>query len=226
MAAKERDSKFWTGFLQKQGGAHKTWKKRWVAVSGEVLIYFKSNTDHKNIKGLVHLDGAIIQAASTNNPKQFEIVQPSQRTFLFGASCEEERKFWVEHLTNSQHISMQWLQFRQDGFLIKKDHKRYFKLNNHLLYYKDKMDDVPTGAIFLRSDCSASEERGGIEIRITYAYSPKKWLLMASTPEEGKQWVKNINATIELMKGQQAQEYTLQEASFDTTPEEDSQTKP
>jgi len=49
---------------------------------------------------------------------------------------------------------------------------------------------------------------------------------MASTPEEGKQWVKNINATIELMKGQQAQEYTLQEASFDTTPEEDSQTKP
>ena len=52
------------GWLQKQGGRVKTWKKRYIILSGNVLYYFKSPKDKDPI-GFIPLENIEVRAAAS-----------------------------------------------------------------------------------------------------------------------------------------------------------------
>lgn len=60
------------GWLLKQGGKVKTWKKRWVICSGSVLYYFETPKDNAP-KGLVPLENVVARTTS-GKPFAFALV--------------------------------------------------------------------------------------------------------------------------------------------------------
>ncbi len=112
------------GWLHKRGGRVKTWKNRYVIVSGGVLYYFKSPKDREPL-GMVPLEGIVVNpvpgpqyflfdvapsaadsaSARVSNMKsvrakkgesktQFE--QGRHKVFRFGAASAAERLRWVD----------------------------------------------------------------------------------------------------------------------------------
>lgn len=106
------------GYLTKQGGRIKTWKKRWFVLAGSCLLYFKSNMD-KDPCGIIPLENLVVKPISTKRKFIFELkstgdgpVKASSRkgrgfviahhdSYIFQASTLEEMNLWMESLTRN-----------------------------------------------------------------------------------------------------------------------------
>jgi len=87
------------GWLQKQGGFVKAFRRRWFVLKGDSLYYFTTpTTDTPN--GAIRLDGAFIQLADehTNRSHSFGIFHPTRRTFFVAAQSRAEMSQWIEVL--------------------------------------------------------------------------------------------------------------------------------
>eukprot|EP00762_Andalucia_godoyi_P003450 ANDGO_04247.mRNA.1 hypothetical protein len=105
---------FIEGELEKQGGSHKNWKKRFFRVSKDGIAYFKNATDSKPIR-VLELNN-VFAAASPNadakHPFCF-VVFTTQRDFNLLISCETENEVvkWVTaiRIAREKHFGKQLL---------------------------------------------------------------------------------------------------------------------
>lgn len=92
-------SKDKTGWLVKEGGSIKTWKKRWFVLKEGVLSYFKKQGDTEPAGSIDMTTSSGVKSGSDKGKHKviFEIVTPS-RTYAFSCETEDERKEWMEAL--------------------------------------------------------------------------------------------------------------------------------
>jgi len=88
------------GWLEKEGGGYKSWKKRWMVLSHpQTLTYYEKKGG--KVKGSVSLKGCgPIQ--DTNKKKHCFYVVTEKRTYYFIADSAESAKSWVQALTASR----------------------------------------------------------------------------------------------------------------------------
>jgi len=91
-----------TGWLVKEGGSFKSWKKRYFVLKNGELSYFKNPGEEA--LGTVSLGGATSGIEITDSKKKphcFQIVTPS-RTYLLSADNDDDRKAWLEALNEAR----------------------------------------------------------------------------------------------------------------------------
>jgi len=120
------------GWLIKRGGRVRTWKKRWVILSGSVLYYFE-DAKSPEPKGLVPLEDVAVRTSS-EKPFAFTLshvagdnakfksakatkaggsMQAGKHTvFVFAADSEDERKRWMRAVA-SEVQGTRWREMRQ-----------------------------------------------------------------------------------------------------------------
>jgi hypothetical protein len=83
------------GFLTKQGGSIKTWKKRWFVLKDGSIFYFKTPKD-LSPKGTIDLEkNSKIGDTSLTKKKYAFQVETAQRTFLITADSEDSKQEWI-----------------------------------------------------------------------------------------------------------------------------------
>lgn len=89
------------GFLTKQGGKYKNWKKRWFILKGDTIYYFKTVKDNEQT-GEIKLDGRC--SATMDPPKKgkfyFSIKTPTRTYFIF-SDKEDIAKEWVDSISSA-----------------------------------------------------------------------------------------------------------------------------
>jgi len=90
------------GFLTKQGGAIKTWKKRWFVLKGPKLWYFKSKND-TSAKGFIELEATTLvrdESANSKKKKTMFSIQArglkGRRVFMMYPDTQQEAQEWIE----------------------------------------------------------------------------------------------------------------------------------
>lgn len=87
-----------SGFLTKQGGSIKTWKKRWFVLKGDTLWYFKSQKEQEQT-GSIKLEPSTVCQLEPGKKKKgchFFSVGAAKRTYLIYADSESLAKEWVD----------------------------------------------------------------------------------------------------------------------------------
>jgi len=94
-----------TGWLTKEGGSIKTWKKCYFTLKNGEFSYYKDQKD-KLATGVIQLGGAtaIQYGERKKHPNCFEIVT-SGRVYAFSADTEEERAAWVVSLKKEKQAA-------------------------------------------------------------------------------------------------------------------------
>jgi len=91
-----------TGYLIKEGGNFKTWKKRWMVLKNNVIYYSKDQNSGE--LGIIRLNGLKPENIQINSSKKkkncFQIETPS-RTYYLVADTEEEREIWMSACKSS-----------------------------------------------------------------------------------------------------------------------------
>jgi len=89
------------GWLTKQGGSFKSWKRRWFILKGDTLFYFKTQRDIEQ-KGHIKLDPNTTLEDEPNQKKKFffAVATPSRR-YLIYSDTEEQKQQWVERISKA-----------------------------------------------------------------------------------------------------------------------------
>eukprot|EP00767_Chilomastix_cuspidata_P003086 gnl/Chilomastix_cuspidata/3207.p1 GENE.gnl/Chilomastix_cuspidata/3207~~gnl/Chilomastix_cuspidata/3207.p1 ORF type:complete len:196 (-),score=8.61 gnl/Chilomastix_cuspidata/3207:83-670(-) len=83
------------GWLTKEGGSWKSWKKRWFVLKDSTLYYFKSKTSGSAL-GTFSLRGAGVRACpEASRAHSFAIITPG-RSFNISADSDADRVRWME----------------------------------------------------------------------------------------------------------------------------------
>ncbi|GAN02105.1 conserved hypothetical protein [Mucor ambiguus] len=94
------------GWMYKQSDRYKTWNKRWFALHGTSLFYFKNPKDSR-MKGIIHLRGyrVVLQDANSHSAStkkyHFKLHHDHERTFFLYTSTAHDMKRWVQALMKS-----------------------------------------------------------------------------------------------------------------------------
>eukprot|EP01133_Synstelium_polycarpum_P008145 gene8145-9561_t len=86
------------GWLTKQGGAIKTWRRRWFVLKGKKLYYFKNKTDTE-ATGMIEFepDSFIKDERDKDKKKKFMFsLGTSKRVYYIYADSETDMKQWIE----------------------------------------------------------------------------------------------------------------------------------
>eukprot|EP01113_Clastostelium_recurvatum_P050528 TRINITY_DN958_c0_g1_i1.p1 TRINITY_DN958_c0_g1~~TRINITY_DN958_c0_g1_i1.p1 ORF type:complete len:471 (-),score=106.88 TRINITY_DN958_c0_g1_i1:139-1551(-) len=84
------------GFLTKEGGNIKSWKKRWMVLKGGAVYYSKSQSSSElGIIPLHAVSDVCISQKKKNKKHCFEVVTP-ERTFYLCGSSDSDRDSWME----------------------------------------------------------------------------------------------------------------------------------
>lgn len=88
------------GWMTKQGGSYKSWKKRWFTLVDTTLTYYPDQKAKKE-KGKIDLKkatGVDDAPEEKKKPNAFKIIVPSVRTFYIVCATEQEKKEWMEEI--------------------------------------------------------------------------------------------------------------------------------
>jgi len=92
------------GFLTKQGGSIKTWKRRWFVLKGKKLVYFKTRTDVE-ATGIIELEAdSFVRDERTDKDKKRKYmfsVGTSRRVFFMHSETEAEMNQWIHAIKNN-----------------------------------------------------------------------------------------------------------------------------
>ncbi|EFA78768.1 hypothetical protein PPL_08229 [Heterostelium album PN500] len=87
------------GFLTKEGGSIKTWRKRWCVLKNG-SIYYSKNANTCEL-GIIHLKNVSSVVQSQRKKKNlFEVITP-ERTYYMKATSPEEMQSWIEVLNRT-----------------------------------------------------------------------------------------------------------------------------
>eukprot|EP01091_Cochliopodium_minus_P015909 TRINITY_DN578_c0_g1_i1.p1 TRINITY_DN578_c0_g1~~TRINITY_DN578_c0_g1_i1.p1 ORF type:complete len:468 (-),score=183.20 TRINITY_DN578_c0_g1_i1:143-1546(-) len=87
------------GWLMKEGGGWKSWKKRWFVLKGGNIHYAKNEREHEKGKdqGVINLEDATYIKPTNQRPKKshcFEIPTPD-RIYYISAATAQEMQDWI-----------------------------------------------------------------------------------------------------------------------------------
>lgn len=90
-----------SGYMTKQGGSYKSWKRRWFVLKTDKLYYFKGKKD-PDITGVVELskESQISKMPKKRSKHCFSIIC-SQRTFYMYPDTGPEADQWISALTKN-----------------------------------------------------------------------------------------------------------------------------
>jgi ankyrin repeat protein len=108
------------GYLMKQGGKVKSWKKRWFVLDGNCLFYFASSSD-KSPLGIIPLENLTVSPAGSNAKRRYtfmlsnpnegpikatvrkgsQMVVGNHDQYMFQAASEQELSLWVDSLNRN-----------------------------------------------------------------------------------------------------------------------------
>ena len=109
------------GWLLKQGGSWKNWKRRWFVLSDRVLYYFQ-HTAENNPKGIIPLENVKVRLMEDTDGKRFlfevysetaptvkgcktdsrgTVVEGNHKTYRMAANSEDDRSHWVQTIQDS-----------------------------------------------------------------------------------------------------------------------------
>jgi len=91
------------GYLVKEGGKFKTWKKRWMVLKNNVIYYSKKQNSGE--LGIIRLNGitpdqVTISQRTRKNAFMFEIKTPN-RTYFLCSDTEQDRLSWIDSIKQS-----------------------------------------------------------------------------------------------------------------------------
>jgi len=93
-----------TGWMIKQGGSIKTWKRRWFIFRNLVLFYHRKPQDKVPL-GRIPILGYMVEKADNDHVKKpfpFKLEHSAAcRTWYFSTSTEEEREFWINTINTA-----------------------------------------------------------------------------------------------------------------------------
>jgi len=92
------------GFLTKQGGGHKSWKKRYFVLKTNFICYYKDSKNLSHPQGVIDLNDSSVRMAPFDIAKKkhcFEVVTPL-RTFCCRASSDEEVDGWIKAIDGAK----------------------------------------------------------------------------------------------------------------------------
>jgi len=90
------------GFLTKEGGSYKSWKRRWCVLKTGNLIYSKSQKGEQ-LGTIPLVEATSIEVTNTKNKKCcFEIVT-AKRTYYLCADSDAEKDSWVKELKSEMN---------------------------------------------------------------------------------------------------------------------------
>eukprot|EP01124_Arcella_intermedia_P017754 TRINITY_DN2460_c0_g1_i2.p1 TRINITY_DN2460_c0_g1~~TRINITY_DN2460_c0_g1_i2.p1 ORF type:complete len:455 (+),score=110.84 TRINITY_DN2460_c0_g1_i2:58-1365(+) len=89
----------YAGWMTKQGGAVKNWKKRYFVLKGNNVYYFKHTTD-ANVTGTITLDSSCFVRRETKGKKNLFAVGTPSRIFFMFPETEKERDEWISKIKN------------------------------------------------------------------------------------------------------------------------------
>eukprot|EP00300_Choanocystis_sp_HF-7_P033401 c45744_g1_i1.p1 GENE.c45744_g1_i1~~c45744_g1_i1.p1 ORF type:complete len:332 (+),score=60.42 c45744_g1_i1:82-996(+) len=88
----------YTGWMTKQGGSRKTWRRRWFVLQNHTLSYYKDNTSASPL-GIISLQGcSVSKADSQKKANCFQIYHPVRRTFYMYPATAVEQEEWLESI--------------------------------------------------------------------------------------------------------------------------------
>jgi len=90
-----------TGWLVKEGGSIKTWKKRYFVLKNAEFTYFKGKGEEQLGSVSLNIASGIRISDRKRKPNCFEIITP-HRVYAFSCEQEEERNSWIESLQKHQ----------------------------------------------------------------------------------------------------------------------------
>jgi serine/threonine protein kinase len=89
------------GYLTKEGGSFKSWKKRWCVLKNGALHYSKSQ--NSSDLGIIKLDKATdIKATEYKKKKYCFQIQTPERVYFMQADLEKDRDSWVALLVDAR----------------------------------------------------------------------------------------------------------------------------
>lgn len=109
------------GWLWKQGGRYKSWKRRWFILNDNCLYYFEYTTD-KEPRGIIPLENiSVREIQDRSKPHCFElyasggadiikacktdsegkVVEGKHTVYRMSAATEEDKQEWIKRLTQS-----------------------------------------------------------------------------------------------------------------------------
>lgn len=84
------------GFLTKQGGSIKTWRRRWFVLKEKKLVYFKTRNDLE-ATGVIELEPDSFVKDERDKKRRFMFsVGTSRRVFFIVADNEKDMLSWIE----------------------------------------------------------------------------------------------------------------------------------
>ncbi|KAJ5074017.1 hypothetical protein M0811_00645 [Anaeramoeba ignava] len=95
-------------WLTKQGGKHKSWKKRYFMLKYNTLYYFNSQSQLDKPLGQINLVNAsiIMTDYTINIPNSFAILSKNRRTYIMYANSAQERDEWITSIRQQEYVSL------------------------------------------------------------------------------------------------------------------------
>jgi cytohesin len=117
------------GWLTKQGGRIKTWKRRWVVLAAGGVLYYFDNKRAAAPKGVVPLEDIVVRSsversfafslshseaeggriksakALKSGSSSGSLIQGRHATFVFAAESDAERQRWIRALKKEARTS-------------------------------------------------------------------------------------------------------------------------
>ena len=125
------------GWLTKQGGRIKTWKRRWVVLAAGGVLYYFDEPKAASPKGVLPLEDVVVRS-SAERPFAFSLshaeadggliksakrrgsggsgslIRGGHERFVFAAESEEERQRWMRALRENAIIGARFARRGQD----------------------------------------------------------------------------------------------------------------
>lgn len=94
------------GWLHKEGGNFKTWRRRYFKLKNGAVSYYDSDKKEEKPKGTIPLEGCAIQDADQKMNKKFmiEIYHANRRVYYLQCENESDKESWMEAL--KQHVDL------------------------------------------------------------------------------------------------------------------------
>ena len=89
------------GWMTKQGGSFKSWKRRWFILKGNTLYYFKASRPETEMQGCIELTPASFVKPQPKHGKQQAFAVGSQqqkRIFFMYADQDSESVSWMKSI--------------------------------------------------------------------------------------------------------------------------------
>merc|ERR1712137_552271 len=89
------------GFLTKQGGSIKTWKRRWFVLKGDTIYYFKTQKDPEQTGEIKLEKTTTCTTEGKKKGKVYFAVNTPNRKYMIHADTEESANQWVERINKA-----------------------------------------------------------------------------------------------------------------------------